>query len=99
MPHYIVLGNFTEQGIRNVADAPQRDESARRLIEQAGGGVQLFYTMGEYDFVAIVEMPSDESMLKFLIQIGSLGNVVTKTLKAWKESELAKVVSQLKGKA
>jgi uncharacterized protein with GYD domain len=99
MPHYIVLGNFTEQGIRNVADVPQRWENARRLMEQAGGSMQIFLTMGEYDFVAIAEMPSDESMMKFLLQAGSMGNGVTKTLKAWRESELAKMVSQLKGKA
>ena len=95
MPHYIILGNFTERGIRNVKDVPKRDEDARRMIEQAGGKMQLFYTLGEYDFVAIVEMPADESALKFLLQVGSLGNVRTKTLKAWSKSEMADIISQL----
>jgi len=95
MPHYIILGSFTEQGIRNVKDVSKRDEAARRAIEQTGGKIQLYYTLGEYDFVAIVEMPSDENMMKFLLQVGSLGNVRTKTLKAWSESEIAKLASQL----
>ena len=96
MPQYICLGNFTRQGVGNLADAPKRDEDARRLVEQAGGKVQIYYTLGEYDFVAIIEMPDDESMLKFLLQIGSMGNVVTKTLKAWSESEFANVVAQIR---
>ena len=95
MPHYIVLGSYSEQGIRGVKDSVKRDEAARRTIEQAGGKMQLYYTMGEYDFVAIIEMPTDESMLKFLLQVGTAGNVRTKTLKAWTESEAHKVMSQL----
>ncbi|WP_455277883.1 GYD domain-containing protein [[Eubacterium] cellulosolvens] len=95
MPHYIILGNFTEQGIKNVRQALKRDDEARRMIEQAGGKMQIYYTLGEYDFVAITEMPDDESMMKFLLQAGSLGNVRTKTLKAWTESDSGKVISQL----
>ena len=95
MPHYIILGNFTEQGIKNVRQVPKRDEEARRMIEQAGGKMQIYYTLGEYDFVAIIEMPDDESMMKFLLKAGSLGNVRTKTLKAWTESDSTRVISQL----
>lgn len=46
--------------------------------------------------MAIIEMPNDESMLKFLLQMGSMGNVVTETLKAWSESEFANVIAQIK---
>jgi uncharacterized protein with GYD domain len=95
MPHYIILGNFTEQGIKNVRQVPKRDDEARRMIEQAGGKMQIYYTLGEYDFVAITEMPDDEAMMKFLLQAGSLGNVRTKTLKACTESDSTKVISQL----
>lgn len=95
MPFYIVLGNFTEQGIKNLRDLAKRDENARRAIEQAKGKMQLYYTLGEYDFVAVIDMPNDESMMKFLLQVGSLGNVRTKTLKAWTESETARLLSQL----
>lgn len=95
MAHYIILGNFTEQGIKNVRQVPKRDEEARRMIEQAGGKMQIYYTLGEYDFVAITEMPDDEAVMKFLLQAGSLGNVRTKTLKAWTESDSAKVISQV----
>lgn len=95
MPHYIILGNFTKKGIEKIEDAPKRDEEARRIIEEAGGSLQLFYTMGDYDFVAIMEMPDDESMLKFLLQTLRGKKVVMKTLKAWTEKEFAEVVSGL----
>ena len=95
MGHYIVLGNYTEQGIKKVKDSPKRDDEARSMIEKAGGKMQLYYTMGEYDFVAIIEMPSDEDMGKFLLQAGRAGNVRTKTLKAWSESEIHRVMSHL----
>lgn len=45
MPHYMILGNFTEQGIKNVRQAPKRDEEARRMIEQAGGKMQIYYAL------------------------------------------------------
>lgn len=95
MGYYIILGNYTEQGIKNVKDSPKRDEEARRMIEKAGGKMQLYYTMGEHDFVAIIELPSDEEVARFLLQVGRAGNVRTKTLKAWSESEIHKVMSQL----
>jgi len=95
MPHYVILGSWTEQGIRNVKDAPKRIQNTRRMIEQSGGKMQLYYTFGEYDFVMVVEAPTDESMMKSLLWLGSLGNVRTKTLKAWTESEGAKVIGQL----
>ncbi len=95
MGHYIILGSYTEQGIKNVMDSPKRDEEARRMIEKSGGKMQLYYTMGECDFIAIIEMRSDEDLARFLLQVGRSGNVRTKTLKAWSESEIHKVMSQL----
>lgn len=95
MPHYIVLGKWSEQGIRNVKGAPKRIENTRRTIEKSGGKMQLYFTFGEYDLVMVVEVPNDETMLKILLWLGSLGNVRTTTLKAWTESEGTKVVAQL----
>lgn len=95
MPHYIILGKWTEQGVRNVKDAPRRIQETRVAIQKAGGKMQLYYTFGEYDFVMTVEMPSDENMLKTLLWLGGLGNVQTRTLKAWTESDAAGIISQL----
>jgi uncharacterized protein with GYD domain len=94
MQHYIILGNLTEQGFREIKDAPKRDEDARRLLERLGGRMQLYYTMGEYDFVAIVDLPTEENMLRFLSEMSSLGYARTRTLKAWSETEIARVLAK-----
>jgi uncharacterized protein with GYD domain len=65
------------------------------MVEQLGGKLEVFYTMGEYDLVAMAEMPNDEATMRFLLWLGGLGNVRTKTLKAWTEAEAAKLVAQL----
>jgi len=95
LPQFIVLGTWTDQGIRKVKEAPKRIESTHRMIEQSGGKMQLYYTLGEYDFVMIVEVPNDEAMMKILLWLGSLGNVRTKTMKAWTESDGAKTISKI----
>ena len=55
--------------------------------------MQLLYTLGKYDFVMIVEVPSDEAMMEILACLGSMGNVRTKTMKAWTEAEGAKILT------
>jgi uncharacterized protein with GYD domain len=95
VPQYIVLGNFAAKGIEDVSHAPNRDDAAMRMIKQAGGKAEIYYTMGEYDFVAVMEMPDDDSMLKFLLQMDRMRYVVTKTMKAWNEEEFTKIVSKL----
>ncbi len=95
MPNYVVLVNWTDQGIRNVKDSPKRAEAYMKLVEQSGGKSQLFFTMGDYDIVSIVQAPTDEAMLKILLATSSLGNVRTKTLKAWTPEEASRVFAQL----
>ena len=95
MAHFVILGNWTDQGVRNLKDAPKHIEASRRMLEQAGGKQQVYFTMGEYDFVVIAEAPNDEAMAKFLLSVGKQGNVRTKTLKAWTDADAAKILAQL----
>ncbi len=88
-----MLGNWTERGITNVQEAPNRIKTTHDMVEKAGGKMQLFYTLGEYDFVMVVEVPSDEAIVRVLARLGSMGNVRTRTLKAWTEEEGAKILS------
>ncbi len=95
MPHYISLVKWTDQGMRNVGESPKRADAFSRMVERLGGKTQLFYTMGDYDVVAITEAPSDEIALQALLQVGSLGNVRTTTLKAWTVPEATKVIAKV----
>ena len=95
MPRYISLIKWTDQGIRNVKESPKRAEAARKQAEKMGGKLQIWYTMGRYDIVSLLEFPDDGTAEKFLLWLGSLGNVRTTTLKAWTEEEEAKLIAQL----
>jgi uncharacterized protein with GYD domain len=93
MSSFVVFGNWTEQGIKKVSEAPKRIKETRGMIEKAGGKMQLFYTAGKYDFVMIVEIPKDDDLMAILLCIGSMGNIRTMTMKAWTEAEGAKILS------
>lgn len=94
MSSYLVLWNWTEEGIRNFKDSPKRVEAFKQLVEKHGGEVvQFWYTMGKYDGATLVEAPSDEALMKIALGVGSLGNIRTTTLKAWTPSEAAKAFS------
>jgi uncharacterized protein with GYD domain len=94
MPVFVVLGKWTDQGIRNITDAPERARKARSMFEKAGGKMETYYTLGEYDFVGIAEAPNDEEARKILLCLGSMGNIRTKTMRAWTEAEMAKSLSE-----
>jgi uncharacterized protein with GYD domain len=73
MPTYITLGNFTQMGIEKIKDA----------LKAVGGALKDYYfTIGRYDFVATVEAPNDEALMKFLAILGRVGAVRTETLVA-----------------
>ncbi len=95
MPHYIVLGNWTDQGIRNVKESPKRADAVQALANQLGAKMQIFYTLGEYDIVALTEAPNDETANQLLLEIGKQGNVRTKTLKAFSVAEATKIIAKL----
>ncbi|MGI0148961.1 MAG: GYD domain-containing protein [Thermoplasmata archaeon] len=95
MPNYVILGKWTEQGIRTVKDSPKRVETVKAIFEKAGGKLDLWYTMGDYDFVGVANAPNDEAYMQIAFQLGALGNVRTTTLKAWSVLEAAKVINKL----
>jgi uncharacterized protein with GYD domain len=96
MPIYISLMKFTDQGIKDIKEAPKRAEQLVQGLEAMGGKLLgLYFTMGEYDYVGIAEAPSDEVALTFLMTMGKAGNVKTTTLKAFKLEELKAIVNKL----
>jgi uncharacterized protein with GYD domain len=93
---YVILWNWTDQGIRNVKEAPKRYETFKAEMEKAGGKIiNILHTAGQYDGIVIAEAPSDDVMMSCLLSLGSKGNVRTITLKAFSESEAAKMIERL----
>ncbi|HEX7275231.1 MAG TPA: GYD domain-containing protein [Nitrososphaeraceae archaeon] len=97
MGKYILLLNWTDQGIRNVKDTIKRAESFRSYLEKRGGKLSdILYTFGQYDIVAIAELPSDEIAMSVSLGTGALGNVRVTTLKAFNLDETRRIVDELK---
>lgn len=96
MPAYVILMNLTDQGIKNIKEAPARIAGAAKALEAAGGKLLDFYVvMGAYDYVAICEAPSDEVALAQLLALGMGGTVRTTTLKAFRREEFAAILQKL----
>ena len=96
MAKYILLVNWTDQGVKAVKDSPKRLEAARKQAETAGAKLGDFYmTMGGYDMVVHAEAPDDATLAKFVLQLAGAGNVRTQTLKAFSEDEYRKILGAL----
>jgi uncharacterized protein with GYD domain len=96
MSGYILLINYTDQGIRNIKDSPGRADAARDLARSCGAEMKdLYLTMGGYDLVCTVDAESDEAIAKLTLALGSAGNVRTTTLKAFTEQEFKDIVASL----
>jgi uncharacterized protein with GYD domain len=96
MASYLVLGNFTDQGIRTVKDTTKRAEALRDLAKKVGVTVkEVYWTLGQYDVVTIIEAPDEASVTAFGLSAGALGNVRTQTLRAFSAGEMAQILSRL----
>ena len=96
MATYIVLTNFTDQGVRNVKDSPKRAEAVKKLAKKFGvTAKEFFWTLGSYDLVAIFEAPDEESMTAVGLAIGAAGNVRTQTMRAFSKDEMNAVLAKL----
>jgi uncharacterized protein with GYD domain len=96
MPAYITLVRFTQRGVDSIKESPSRLEAAKKAFEAAGGKMTSFYlTIGQYDAVAIVELPGDEALAKVALALASQGSVRTETLRAFKEDEYRRIIGSL----
>lgn len=96
MVTYLMLLNWTDQGIKNVKDSPKRLDGVKKLAKDLGGEVKSFYmTLGAYDLVLIVEVPNNDKLASFALKLGSLGNVRSTTLRAFSEDDYRRIIGGL----
>jgi uncharacterized protein with GYD domain len=96
VPTYVVLGKYTEQGGRNISDAVTRLNAVEQRLQQVGGRMLSWHmTLGEYDLVTIIELPSDDEVLQLALEVAKMGNLSTTTLKAFSRDQVAAVISKL----
>ncbi len=83
MPTYIMLTRLTPDGVKTVKDNPGRVQEVNKEVEQLGVKVlNQWATLGEYDFVTVIEAPDEKAMAKLSIEMGSRGTVMNQTMVA-----------------
>jgi uncharacterized protein with GYD domain len=96
MPTYITLMNWTDQGVRSAKDTVQRRDQAESLAQKYGASIeQVYWTVGPYDLVTIIEAPDDESATAMLLELGTAGNLRTTTLRAYDRDEMSRLIQRL----
>ena len=94
---FILLGRLTGLALDQVRGFEERDKKAEEIISKAGGKLlSLHYTYGQYDFIAIIEAPSQESMTTILVEIGRFGTICSETLLAMKPDQLYSVIDKIR---
>jgi uncharacterized protein with GYD domain len=96
MIRYIVLLNFTDQGIRNVKQTVERGKAFKAVADKTGAKIkELFWTQGAHDVVGIMEVPDEETCMSLLLSLNSLGNVRSQTLRAFSAEEMSRVLAKI----
>ena len=95
MPTYVSLIHWTDQGIKNYKDTTSRADDFIKLVENKGGTVrETLWTVGEYDLVVIAEFPDTETVTAALLQVGSLGNIRSNTMRAFSADEMTAIIGK-----
>lgn len=95
MATYVSLVSWTDQGIRDFRETTHRAADFTKLVESSGGTVrELLWTVGECDIVCVADFPDDESGVATLLQVGSAGNIRSKTLRAFSADEMTRIISR-----
>jgi uncharacterized protein with GYD domain len=96
MAKYVILANWTEQGVKDARNTVDRGTAFTTLVGQMGGSVDaLLWTMGRHDIVAVLDAPSNEVASAIALKVTGLGNVRGETLRAFTADEVAGIVGSL----
>jgi len=96
MATYILLASFTDQGIRKVQDSPKRADDIKEMAKKCGETVKdVFWKLGAYDVVAVVEAPDDISITAIGLSTGALGNVRTQTMRAFTQADMKTILGKM----
>ena len=97
MPTYVMLANWTDQGLKAINDGPKRVDAAKKMLVEMGGSFRsLYMTMGAHDMVGIYDAPDDAVAARFSLLLGQLGDVRTTSLRAFPEEAYRQIVNSLR---
>jgi uncharacterized protein with GYD domain len=95
VPTYVTLLSWTDQGIRAYKDTAERADALAAALQKLGAKlVNIYWTVGPYDIVGIVEAPDDETAAAAFLQLSGMGNVRTTTLRAFGREEVEGIIAK-----
>jgi uncharacterized protein with GYD domain len=98
MATFITLVNWTEQGVRSYQDTTRRAKAFGAAAEALGAKLRdIYWTVGPYDMVVVVEAPDDETATAVLLQVSGVGNVRTVSLRAFGAAEMDAIIAKATG--
>ena len=93
MPRFIALIDFTAKGIGAIQDTVKRSDALRETAAQMGAEIrEVYWTLGAHDGVLVFDAPDESTATALVIKLGRVGNVQTKTLRAFERAEMQKIV-------
>jgi uncharacterized protein with GYD domain len=93
---FVVLATFTDQGIRDVKETTRRADHFKEMAKKVGVTVKdMYWTLGPYDIVTILEAPDDESVTALSLSVAARGNVRTQSLRAFSQADMGAVLGKL----
>jgi uncharacterized protein with GYD domain len=95
MPTYIVLADWTQQGVANFEQTVDRYDAGLSQLEAMGITVKdRYWTLGTHDQVSVIDAPDEETLAAAMLKLASLGNFRTTTLRAFSADEMRSVVAK-----
>lgn len=96
MPRYVLLVDWTAQGVEAIADTVDRLERGSEMAESFGCRIEhAWWTQGSHDMVSVVEAPDEQTMVAYTLAVARLGNLRTTTLRAWNADEMREIIGRL----
>jgi uncharacterized protein with GYD domain len=96
MPNFVMLANFTDQGVRTANETTKRYEAFKEMAQKSGVTTKdIYWTLGHFDLVAICEAPDDETMTAAVFSLASRGNIRTQTLRAFSRGEMDEIINKM----
>lgn len=95
MATYLMTFCYTQQGLQEIRNGPERLETAKQFVRKLGGEIKLFLSVlgAEFDTMCVVEAPDDKAAAKMALGISALGKVRSSTHRVFGEQEFKEIIA------
>ena len=96
MVSYLIMGKFTDLGIKNVKETIARSERFKEIAKECGVTIrEIMWLTGDYDVFSIAEAEDEKHIVTMLLRAGSRGYVKTNSYRAFAKDEVTEMVKNL----